>query len=711
MAEPHTCRRRLRALHAQLQRQGTGSATPSRAEAAASAYADDSPHGEVHFVEVEPNVLLCANIYRPTSSDAHPVPVVLAYTPYRQPSVSNGDELQHQDRQSLTRQIDPLVRRGYACVTFDVRGTGNSSGHSSMIYSKEEQADGFAMIDWASRQPWCTGAVGMWGISFGGSVGLQQLGRRPPALKAVIVRSGTDDNYLEWTNPGGTPRPYQHTVFSSIMASANFSPPDPDAVGSRWADVWQERVERSRPWSLSFVENRLNTDFWRTRGLSHERAAEVNDCAVFVIGGWSDWYAHALLRVFGRVQGPRRGLIGPWSHDWPNNSVPGPRIDFTHEAARFFDEHLKGIVPPEEEANAPPLTIFRREFTPPASFRLEERGEFVTEEQWPPARVQPTTFHLQAGGSLSLSGPDPGAEADEVRYDPRVGRCAGMWGGGPTVPSWSLPLDQRLDEALSLCYTTEAFEDGIVLGGKPVAELWVSTTAAKTATIALKLSDVNPVTGVSSLITKSSLNLSHRHSHVTPSPLPKHNGEVMRVVIELLDCSYRVLPGHRLRLAVSGGCLLNLWPSPEPAVHTIHRGEQYPSVLVLPVLPPPAVTAPRPTVRLLPPADAGDFVAPKFWIEEDLIEERSTVCFQGANHANPMEFRMTVSHREPAVATVDSRMTRTMQYLGQTFEVDARCVTASDRHSFHHTVDVEASIGGKQHWQKHWATSSPRALD
>ena len=79
-AAPH--RRRLRALHAQLRRPGTGSASPSRAEAAASAYADDSlradPHGKVHFVEVEPNVLLCANIYRPTNSDVHPVPVVLA---------------------------------------------------------------------------------------------------------------------------------------------------------------------------------------------------------------------------------------------------------------------------------------------------------------------------------------------------------------------------------------------------------------------------------------------------------------------------------------------------------------------------------------------------------------------------------------------------------------------------------------------------------
>lgn len=700
--------RRVRALSAHLATQSSAHTVAAAGNTAAT-LADDSPRGYQEFVEVSPGVLLCANIYRPANSESHPVPVVLAYTPYRQPSVSNGEELRHPDRQSLTRQIPPLVRHGYATVTFDVRGTGNSSGHSTMIYSEEEQADGYAMIEWASSQPWCTGAVGMWGISFGGSVGLQQLGRRPPALKAVIVRSGTDDNYLEWTNPGGTPRPYQHTVFSSIMASANFSPPDPDVVGDRWSDVWQERVRHSRPWSLSFVENRLNTEFWQSRGLSEDAAAAVDRCAVYVIGGWNDWYAHALLRVFSRVNGPKRGLIGPWSHDFPNNSVPGPRVDFTYEAARFFDEHLKGVVQPVE----PPLTIFRREFTEPQSFRLEENGTFVTEEQWPPQRVCPAIFRLCSDGTLS-DDPDASvgdiASYDKLLYDPRVGRCAGMWGGGPFVPSWSLPLDQRQDEALSLCYTTEAFPDGLVLGGKPKAEIYVSTTATETATIALKLSDVHSATGVSSLITRGQLNLSHRFSHVSPSPVPGAE-EVMRISIELLDCSYHVKPGHRLRLAIAGGDLMNLWPSPSVAVHFIHRGGVHPSAIVLPVLPPPALPRPNPTIRQLPPANTDDFDAPKFWIEEDLIEERSTVRVQGNNHANPMEFAMTVSHREPAVATVDSRMKRTMQYLGQTVEIDARCVTASDRRSFHHTVDVEATIGGKQHWQKHWATSSPRSLD
>ena len=89
-----------------------------------------------------------------------------------------------------------------------------------------------------------------------------------------------------------------------------------------------------------------------------------------------------------------------------------------------------------------------------------------------------------------------------------------------------------------------AWQDGLTLGGAPVAHLHVSTTAP-VATVAVKLSDVDPTSGVSCLITKGSLNLTHRESHVTPSAVVP--GEVYEVRISLLECAYTLLPGHRLR--------------------------------------------------------------------------------------------------------------------------------------------------------------------
>ena len=63
-----------------------------------------------------------------------------------------------------------FASRGYAVVCFDVRGTGNSGGSTTDIYSERERRDGYEAVEWVAAQPWCSGAVGMWGMSFGGVV-------------------------------------------------------------------------------------------------------------------------------------------------------------------------------------------------------------------------------------------------------------------------------------------------------------------------------------------------------------------------------------------------------------------------------------------------------------------------------------------------------------------------------------------------------------
>ena len=54
-------------------------------------------------------------------------------------------------------------------------------------YAQQEQDDGVELIAWLAAQPWCNGAVGMMGISWGGFNGLQIAARRPPALKAIVT--------------------------------------------------------------------------------------------------------------------------------------------------------------------------------------------------------------------------------------------------------------------------------------------------------------------------------------------------------------------------------------------------------------------------------------------------------------------------------------------------------------------------------------------
>ena len=108
----------------------------------------------------------------------HPVPAILEYIPYRK-------------RDFTAARDEPMHRyfagHGYACVRVDMRGSGDSDGILPDEYLPQEQDDALEVIAWIAAQPWCTGAVGMIGISWGGFNALQVAARRPPALKAIIT--------------------------------------------------------------------------------------------------------------------------------------------------------------------------------------------------------------------------------------------------------------------------------------------------------------------------------------------------------------------------------------------------------------------------------------------------------------------------------------------------------------------------------------------
>jgi putative CocE/NonD family hydrolase len=80
-----------------------------------------------------------------------------------------------------------VAAHGYACVRVDLRGSGDSEGILDDEYSPQEQADLVEVIAWIADQPWCTGAVGMTGISWSGFNSLEVAAHRPPALKAIIT--------------------------------------------------------------------------------------------------------------------------------------------------------------------------------------------------------------------------------------------------------------------------------------------------------------------------------------------------------------------------------------------------------------------------------------------------------------------------------------------------------------------------------------------
>ena len=645
---------------------------------------------EVVHVPMRDGVKLSVHVHRPDAEG--PFPAILSYTPYRKPALGGHD---------------PIVEHGYATVCFDIRGTGNSGGWNDSIYSEAERQDGYDMVEWAASQPWCNGNVGMWGISFGGVVSLQMARAAPPHLKAIIARSGTDDPYTEWTNPGGSPRPYMYQCYSTIMAARNFAPPDPAEVGERWAEMWAERLDKNVPWGISFIQNLVDGPFWRDRSLRGHY--DCVQCAVFVVGGWADWYHTPLLRTFANLDGPKRALIGPWSHQFPHAALPGPRIDWLPEALKWFDYWLKGL--DTGVMDEPPVTLFVREYSKPATILIEDQGAFRCENEWPIARAQNTSMYFHEAGRLSREPSPDGAqdEYDALTFDPRVGACAGMHGGGPMSTNWFMPLDQRPDEARSLTYTTELLQEDLEVIGLPRAVLHFSSTA-RIALFVVKLCDVAP-DGTSALVTKGYLNVTHRESHDKPSYIDP--GELYRVEIELLACAYRFSKGHRIRVDVANADLLNVWPTPQRCTNTLYRTAARPSHIVLPVVqapvsePRPADLAPSP----LPLPRRENLTPPKFSVATDPINETATVAYEIAAGPGAVESaRLTVSAESPARAVVDANAQYGGRYAGSDIVVDAHCTTSSDERAFLHTVDVDITLNGRPHFHKSWRQSVPRAF-
>jgi len=97
---------------------------------------------------------------------------------------------------------DFFVRRGYVHIIGSVRGTGKSGGTYNYL-SPREVHDVYEVIEWAAKQPWCNGKVGMIGLGYFAAHHTTVAVLKPPHLKAIFPVGGFMDNYREFWWPGG----------------------------------------------------------------------------------------------------------------------------------------------------------------------------------------------------------------------------------------------------------------------------------------------------------------------------------------------------------------------------------------------------------------------------------------------------------------------------------------------------------------------------
>jgi hypothetical protein len=516
-------------------------------------------------------VKLATDLYMPSGGKSgERFPVLLEYLPYRKT----------EGRGRNYPLYSYFVRRGYVVARVDIRGTGNSEGRViAYEYTDQEQTDGEVVIDWLSKQPFSTGKVGMFGISWGGFNSIHMAMRNPPALKAIIAVDATDDLYQDDVHFMDGMLHVDSWEMSQDLA--NLMPGAPDyKIDDK---NFEERFD-TRPWMLTYKRQQRDGPFWKRTALK-ERYDSIR-IPTFVIGGWYDGYRDSVPRMLQHLKAPVKAIIGPWNHSFPHNAYPKPQMEWRHEAVRWFDQFLKGRN--TGILDEPRFAVFIRSWHPPGPVLEEVPGEWRYEEGWPIRRVQEQALHPQSNHTLAAN--VPAADSHQLRYVPSTGIEA----GGPVMWFGDVAPDQKPTDAYSLVYDSDPLETDVEILGLPRALLQVSADAPLAHWFA-RLCDVAP-DGTVTLVASAGQNGAHRESAENPKALEP--GRVFPLEIEMHFTSWVFPKGHRMRFAVHNAHWPMIWPTPYPMTTSLQLGGPNPSRLMIPVVP----HEDRPRPQFHPPA-------------------------------------------------------------------------------------------------------------
>ena len=493
---------------------------------------------------------LSARFWLPQGSENSPVPAILEYLPYRKSDgTAARDDIMH----------PYFAERGYACLRVDARGCGDSEGLFEDEYSEQELQDGVDIIHWIAAQPWCTGKVGMQGISWGGFNSLQIAARNPSALKAVITIGSTVDRFADDIHYKGGVQLSENIGWAATAMSWFSMPPDPAIVGDRWRDMWLHRLENT-PFLISrWLKHQNRDDYWKHGSVCEDFSSIT--AAVLAMGGLHDGYRNTMTHLAENITAPVKAIAGPWSHKYPHISTIEPSIGYLQEALRWWDHWLK-----EENTtveNDPAYRAYMMHSIKPSASIKARPGHWVKEQLWPSPSIRQTSYGL-----------GPNTLGKSANFSATIGRALEVgnkcgeyfpFGFGPG----ELPEDQTQDDQHSLCFETEAQCSDLGILGAPSLKLTLSSDQ-KAAQLVARLSDVRP-DGSAMLISLGLLNLRHRNSFEHPENLSP--GEPVEIDLKLDQCAYHLPAGHRLRLALSNSYWPYAWPEGKNANLTITAGE------------------------------------------------------------------------------------------------------------------------------------------
>lgn len=446
--------------------------------------------------------------------------------------------------------------RGYAVVNASYRGIDESEGEAGLYeyYGR----DGYDMVEWMARQPWCDGNVGMFGSSLPG-IPLWQIAKAaPPSLKAIApdVACGNCYEYLWY--PGG------------MLPGA----------GRESRGVHEYRAA---------IQHRDYDDWWRGQTALTEDydAMARSGIAIMVTGGWKDYITPGNVQAFAEFAaagGTGRLLIDPGAHMSARRAIIGPFLHARHMDL-FFDHYLRG------ERNAWSDGTYRGN----AIIWVNGPDQYRYESTWPIPDTRLASLHLRAApsgsiesapdGSLTATPQSAGEASVSYEYFPHIGPFLPALresGAGPPVG------DLSSFEAAVATWTTSTLSAPTEVTGTIALDFWASAVTADPDFVLL-VTDVAP-DGSSTYVTSGFVNASRHPDRSRPRPLGP--GEVRELRIEAQPNAYVFQPGHRIRVSIASGAdgtpgqRTPQGPGRNPAYAnvTIYQDAEHPSSVTIPIV-------------------------------------------------------------------------------------------------------------------------------
>ncbi|MCM6775642.1 CocE/NonD family hydrolase [Nocardia sp. CDC159] len=579
-------------------------------------------------ITMSDGVVLKANVYRPADAAMLPVdvqtPVIVNITPYTK-LVSNLVDhalsipvLSHAVLE-LLRQIDfsgtalsgitdltkgigggwlrnfavdrHLVQAGYTQVVVDTRGTGFSEGVWDALREREQQ-DSVEVIEWASRQPWSDGNIGMSGMSYSAINQLQTAELRPPALKALFPVLPGSDLAQDVLAPGNGFGVTFITLWLSLINGLKWVP-DVQSIltgtfDSRWLwdrihspltfmDVELDALTSTRWEDLSPLTKDVLTEGSPTRRTWLGDPSRVQ-VPTFVVGGWHDLFTYSESKIYNQIPllpGRKQLLIGDTYHITPGNEYGNdglpPRLDVLQRA--WFDKWLKGIDNGIDTYG--PVTVFQL------------GAGWVTLDGFGPSAVADAPRYRRMYLSANRSGTatsvydgtlavEPDNDITRLSVAPGLTTLCSNDAAQATVGLMAIIVacgdDSRIAELNGLTFTSAPVAEPTTISG-PIAVRLNTVHDASDGYWTVTINDVAP-DGRSSVLSSGQLLASARlideslsarspnGDYTDPRPYaslslrqPTVPGEATTLDIGLAATEAVLAPGHRLRVDIFAGNL------------------------------------------------------------------------------------------------------------------------------------------------------------